>query len=629
MDKFIKQISKELDISLVGVDSSCIFELGKKILKGSPTNLVTSSLLTNSGSGLSVGRDGIGKYIDLGSNGWIDTGLGSSDVDPKSDSYTLEILCVVESPSSSNAPIFGKSCNSSQTGYVYPGIYRTSSTSYLYQSQWRTTSSYNAISPTGYAVGCVLHAVLTADKATNSVYLYINGDQNGSLGAWNTQYVLLPSGEEENWLIGGTDNPNSNWDNISSMKVYHAAMYDESKSSSWVSDRYSSVSKNWSFKMGNVLEGPTGGVGQLNNSMFIEIDIYRDLEVTRNGSELRLESVLLTDTSLSTDDFDMDQTSSATTYWYTAYSCTRNKVTSPTPRSGTYCYEISDTNDNNWVYPSPTYFSYPLDHGERYKVSGYGQGWNDGDGGNVGGARLGTPDGGNSSYVTDDKSWGLLSRTSNPARREYLNRAFYMKALIVSGSTCKAYFDDITFERKAPYSYFCRMPVHKLGISNETASFGSWKWRIQIKDTGSSFLGSTFAPILVKDLRYDIPDLGQAGYYLQQENTTITQFNFYKITTGTGGFSYTSLGTTGQIFAESTDYDLLLTRDTSGVFNLYIKGGSYSSWTLVIGPVTDTSYVESSCMGFGTYQNDHISLYDPSEDIAVTYYPYVISTDDI
>lgn len=86
---------------------------------------------------------------------------------------------------------------------------------------------------------------------------------------------------------------------------------------------------------------------------------------------------------------------------------------------------------------------------------------------------------------------------------------------------------------------------------------------------------------------------GQYGYYVVLRNSQAVQL----IRSVSGGSESILLSSATSYYDFNTYYKLAVTRSTSGVFNLYIKGGAYTDWQLVdvtggsgTNPVTDNTY---------------------------------------
>lgn len=115
---------------------------------------------------------------------------------------------------------------------------------------------------------------------------------------------------------------------------------------------------------------------------------------------------------------------------------------------------------------------------------------------------------------------------------------------------------------------------------------GTWYWRAQVKAGASRVV---FAPISLG--RGDFTAIN--GYAVQTYSGS-----GWALQRWTGGASTNLIAYTGTC-TDGITYEHVLTRTLAGVFKLYVRGGVYSSWTL-LGTATDTTYWTGSYAQFVT-----------------------------
>ena len=102
-------------------------------------------------------------------------------------------------------------------------------------------------------------------------------------------------------------------------------------------------------------------------------------------------------------------------------------------------------------------------------------------------------------------------------------------------------------------------------------AYGAWYYKFN-KPSGGRIIDMIIA---------SLPDVytatGQDGYMVYIESNGLLRI--FTVTNGAAGATPIS-GAAGT-FAGSTDYEIFIVRDTTGLFSFYARGGVYSSWTLI------------------------------------------------
>lgn len=129
--------------------------------------------------------------------------------------------------------------------------------------------------------------------------------------------------------------------------------------------------------------------------------------------------------------------------------------------------------------------------------------------------------------------------------------------------------------------------------------YGAWYWRAKYDGSNANYLA-------LMPKRKGYTTAGQNGYIF-----TLRGFNdsvvVYRVTNGTAvlASAYSGAGAV----SEDTDYELFFTRRSDGLFSMYIRGGDYSTWTLLDTGTDNThkaSQVVMADVDNGDYQGDHM-----------------------
>jgi hypothetical protein len=119
------------------------------------------------------------------------------------------------------------------------------------------------------------------------------------------------------------------------------------------------------------------------------------------------------------------------------------------------------------------------------------------------------------------------------------------------------------------------------------AAFGTWYLRMNKKVKASS------VQLFVSVDKVGSYDVALSTGYLVYIGTG-NAVALYKVAAGTPALLAT---TANDYIAADTEYEICVTRDYLGVFNLYVKGGAYAAWTLAL-TATDTTYATSNFINF-------------------------------
>ncbi len=126
-----------------------------------------------------------------------------------------------------------------------------------------------------------------------------------------------------------------------------------------------------------------------------------------------------------------------------------------------------------------------------------------------------------------------------------------------------------------------------LGSAYRTSksAFGTWIFKINKTNTATNsvvrFIATTMGVY---------SGTNERGYYI-----TFNATESFKIYRNAGSGTITQLGLTADAYAAlSTDYWIAVSRDATGVFKAYIKGGAFTNWTLMITTAADLTYTASS-----------------------------------
>lgn len=134
-----------------------------------------------------------------------------------------------------------------------------------------------------------------------------------------------------------------------------------------------------------------------------------------------------------------------------------------------------------------------------------------------------------------------------------------------------------------------------------TQAYGTWEFSFRKSATGViyfCFIADTIGgPEATGQDGYSIAFAGNESVYAFKSVNGVAPTLFYN------GANY---------YSDSTWYRVCITRSSSGLFSFYIKGGSFTSWTLIAvtngnNPVSDTTTTTSKYVVFDIDANDRIS----------------------
>lgn len=125
--------------------------------------------------------------------------------------------------------------------------------------------------------------------------------------------------------------------------------------------------------------------------------------------------------------------------------------------------------------------------------------------------------------------------------------------------------------------------VAGLHTRQQPDSFGSYRFKF------NKAAGSDLFWVFIASAPAAWNDGAQNGYQLQVDNTE--KVALQKVTAGVAA----NLFVTGiDYVVAGTDYEILITRTTAGVFKAYILGGAYTAWTLIDTSAADVTHVTSA-----------------------------------
>jgi hypothetical protein len=168
---------------------------------------------------------------------------------------------------------------------------------------------------------------------------------------------------------------------------------------------------------------------------------------------------------------------------------------------------------------------------------------------------------------------------------------------VIDGRACKA--------MKCTVAGHIYLATETLKQTPQEAAYGQWELRFYR-------LAASLVNFFIISSHKEWLDAAANGYFLQI--LADGSGGFYKKTAG----AYPLLFSVGAgFFAPSIWYAIRITRSGAGAFVMTIKGGAYTTWT-VVGSATDNAHTASSYMELDIDAGDMVSLGDATGNGSIT-----------